>query len=85
MQPSMPRNAQMLGELVVPCAALDADLRFFTEELGMQLLMIFPAEAPHTAVVAGHGLRLRLTVGTPPSARVFLIRDTSRLGLDVKG
>jgi mannose-6-phosphate isomerase-like protein (cupin superfamily) len=48
------------AEMVLPCAELDATLGFFTGELGFRLEAIYPADAPAVAVIAGHGLRLRL-------------------------
>lgn len=44
----------------MPCADLDAELRFFTERLGMRVAAVFPADAPRETVIEGHGLRLRL-------------------------
>jgi mannose-6-phosphate isomerase-like protein (cupin superfamily) len=49
-----------LAQVVLPSRDLAASLAFFTERLGFQLNLIFPADAPHTAVVSGHGLTLRL-------------------------
>ena len=46
-------------EIVLPCTKLDATLAFLAG-LEFALETIFPAEAPAVAVVAGHGLRLRL-------------------------
>ena len=51
------------AEVVLPCAELEATLAFFTETLGFRLEAIFPADAPAVAVIAGHGLRLRLERG----------------------
>jgi quercetin dioxygenase-like cupin family protein len=48
------------AEIVLPCADLDRTLAFFTERLGFRVAAIFPADAPTVAVVAGHGLRIRL-------------------------
>jgi quercetin dioxygenase-like cupin family protein len=48
------------AEVVLPCADLEATLAFFTGRLGFELEAIFPADAPAVAVIAGHGLRLRL-------------------------
>jgi mannose-6-phosphate isomerase-like protein (cupin superfamily) len=47
------------AEMVLPCPEFDATLAFFTG-LGFQVETIFPADAPTVAVIAGHGLRLRL-------------------------
>ena len=48
------------AQLVVPCAKFNESLAFFTEELGFRVDMIFPADAPSTAVVSGCGIILRL-------------------------
>jgi len=48
------------AQMVVPCSDLNRTLEFYTETLGFRLEMIFPADAPHTAVVSGFGLNLRL-------------------------
>jgi mannose-6-phosphate isomerase-like protein (cupin superfamily) len=47
------------AEIVLPGGALDATLAFFVG-LGFRVETIFPADAPSVAVIAGHGLRLRL-------------------------
>jgi mannose-6-phosphate isomerase-like protein (cupin superfamily) len=51
------------AEVVLPCAELEDTLAFFRDRLGFQLQAIFPADAPAVAVLAGHGLRLRLERG----------------------
>jgi quercetin dioxygenase-like cupin family protein len=51
------------AEVVLPCADLDATLGFFTGRLGFTVEAIFPADSPAVAVVAGHGVRLRLVRG----------------------
>lgn len=48
------------AELVLPCAELDPTLAFFTARLGFRLEIISPADDPSAAVIAGHGLRIRL-------------------------
>src|SRR6185437_11468130 len=50
------------AEIVLPGAALEATLDFFAG-LGFRVETIFPADAPSVAVIAGHGLRLRLERG----------------------
>jgi quercetin dioxygenase-like cupin family protein len=62
------------AEVVLPCAELDATLAFFKDRLGFQLQAIFPADAPAVAVLAGHGLRLRLdceAAGAPGHIRLL--------------
>lgn len=52
------------AEVSLPSQDLAADLAFYTQELGFQLDMIFPADDPGVAVLSGHGLRLRLERGS---------------------
>ena len=62
------------AEVVLPCPQLETTLAFFCERLGFQLQAIFPADAPAVAVLAGHGLRLRLergVVGGPGQIRLL--------------
>jgi mannose-6-phosphate isomerase-like protein (cupin superfamily) len=56
------------AEVVLPCADLDGTLAFFTERLGFRLERIWPADDPAVAVIAGHGVRLRLDRGAGGSA-----------------
>ena len=44
---------------VLPCADIDDTVAFFSR-LGLRLEVILPADDPAVAIVAGHGLRLRL-------------------------
>ncbi len=39
---------------------LNEAIEFFTSRLGFRVDMIFPADAPHTAVISGQGITLRL-------------------------
>ncbi len=48
------------AQIIVPCRDLPAALDFFTGRLGFRLDLIFPADAPETAVITGHGVTLRL-------------------------
>lgn len=48
------------AQLVVSCSQFDATLSALTEELGFRVEVIFPADAPTTAVVSGFGVALRL-------------------------
>jgi quercetin dioxygenase-like cupin family protein len=52
--------AQSPNELELVCADLDAALDML-RGLGARLETIFPADAPHTAILTHHGTRLRLT------------------------
>ena len=66
-------NSELFGEIedkiqsaqiVLPCANLNKTLEFFTETLGFRVEMIFPADAPSTAVISGYGVTLRLESST---------------------
>lgn len=48
------------AQIVLPCADFNRSLEFFTERLGFRVEMIFPADAPSTAVISGYGATLRL-------------------------
>lgn len=48
------------AQIVLPCANFNESLEFFIERLGFRVEMIYPADAPSTAVVSGYGLTLRL-------------------------
>lgn len=61
------------------CVDLTAELQFWSRTLGLQLREIHPADDPRTAVVEGHGLRLRLRQGQGPSGpELELLSDDSR-------
>ena len=59
------------AEVVLPCAELDATLAFFTERLGFRIDAILPADDPDTAVLSGHGMRVRLARDAAGSAGVL--------------
>lgn len=61
------------AEIAVPTQDLRADLPFFTKVVGMRLEQIWPADNPAYAVVAGHGLRLRLEAGRVGPAAALTI------------
>lgn len=48
------------AEVVLSCSDLNANLTFFTEELGFGLVSILPADNPAQATLSGYGLRLFL-------------------------
>jgi quercetin dioxygenase-like cupin family protein len=73
----MPINPQIdfaAAQVVVPCRDLAAALELLTGRLGFRLDEIFPADAPATAALSGHGLTLRLETGDAP-ARLRLLCD----------
>ncbi len=51
------------AEVRLPSRDLRADLAFYGGSLGFRLESIFPADDPAVAVMAGHGLRIRLERG----------------------
>jgi quercetin dioxygenase-like cupin family protein len=65
------------AEVVLPCAELDATLEFFTARLGFRIERIWPADDPAVAVIAGHGVRLRLDRGAsgPPGSIHLRVHD----------
>ena len=67
-------SAVRSAEVVVPCSDLQATMDFFLERLGFRLEVIFPADAPSTAVISGHGVTLRLVLsGNVPAPRLRLL------------
>jgi quercetin dioxygenase-like cupin family protein len=62
------------AEVCLPTRALAEDIGFFSG-LGMRLERIHPADDPRVAVVAGHGLRLRLEAGEGPPGEVRILAD----------
>jgi quercetin dioxygenase-like cupin family protein len=56
--------AETLAEMLLPSKELREDIEFYTSVLGMRLDEIFPADDPRTAVISGHGLRVRLQTGS---------------------
>jgi quercetin dioxygenase-like cupin family protein len=63
--PVVPRSRSGVSTalVVVPCRPLQPTLEFFTKRLGFRVDAIFPADAPATAELSGHGLVLRLEPG----------------------
>jgi quercetin dioxygenase-like cupin family protein len=67
------------AEIIVPCSALQETLDFFVEKLRFRVDMIYPADAPSTAVISGHGVTLRLEPGTSQPPVLRLLCDLSEL------
>ncbi len=62
------------AEVVLSCQAMAETLSYFTEKLGFQVNMIFPADDPSEAVISAHGLRIRLrrdATGSPGKLRLI--------------
>lgn len=69
------------AQIVLPAAALDDTLAFFTGRLGFRVDAISPADSPAVAVISGHGLSIRLERdgrGAPGAIRL-LCRDPSAI------
>jgi quercetin dioxygenase-like cupin family protein len=72
------------AEVVLPCDELGPCLAFF-ERLGFRLEAIGPADDPSTALLDGHGLRIRLERGRGASPGPLLrlaCRDAAALAAD---
>ncbi len=71
------------AQIVLPCADFNRTLEFFTELLGFRVEMIFPADAPSTAVISGYGTTLRLE-SSPENQEITLrlLGDFSTLLFD---
>ena len=66
------------AEVVLPCDDLGANLAFFTDRLGFRVETIYPADEPSVAVIAAHGVRLRLQAGGRGAECVLRLRCTDR-------
>ncbi len=71
--PSHPRSdTALLAEVLLPSRDLAGDLALLTKEFGFRLEMIMPADDPSTAVLSGHGIRIRLKVcDAPPGTLIW--------------
>lgn len=68
------KNRIRSAQIVLPCANFNQTLEFFVERLGFRVEMIFPADAPSTAVISGYDVTLRLESSTenqPLTLRLF--------------
>lgn len=65
------------AEIILPARPFDATLAFFVDRLGFRVDAIFPADAPATASISGHGLRVRLDAKAEgePGALRLICRD----------
>ena len=63
------------AEVCLPSTTLAEDIGFFSKRLGMRLERIWPADDPRSAVLSGHGLRLRLQAGDGPAGNVRILAD----------
>jgi quercetin dioxygenase-like cupin family protein len=68
------------AEVVLPCTELDPALSFFIDRLGFRLESVSPADDPSSAVISGHGLRLRLERGASGAPGVLRLYCRDRAG-----
>jgi hypothetical protein len=81
MGPNRLTHAVRSAQVVVPCSDLAAAMDFFINRLGFRVDAIFPADAPSTAVISGHGVTLRLEQagGDIPAPTLRFLVDRSAL------
>ena len=48
------------AEIQIDCKDFAENLKFFTEDVGFSIELIFPADSPRSAILSGYGLRIRL-------------------------
>ena len=64
------------AQIVVATDRLAEDLSILLDRFGFRVDVIFPADAPATAIVSGHGVRLRLEAApTPTPILIHLVTD----------
>lgn len=71
------------AQVLLPADPLDPTLNFFTKRLGFRVDAIFPADAPSTAQLSGHGLTVRLQPPAPhlaPGALRLVCADPRAFG-----
>ncbi len=77
-----PISANHHAQVLVRCPDLNASIAFFTEQLGMAVDRIHPADSPREAVLSGHGVSLCLRVDgndSPHNPTLRLICDAHTL------
>jgi quercetin dioxygenase-like cupin family protein len=62
------------AEYVLPCTELGETLPYFLKKLAFRLDEIYPADDPSTAVISGHGIRLRLVRGQGGAPGTLILR-----------
>ncbi len=72
--------------VVAGTPAFDDDLSALTTEHGFRIDAIFPADAPSTAIVSGHGVRIRLErTAAPAPVRLHLLTDERSGSVELPG
>ena len=67
------------AQIIVPSSDLQPTLDFFVERLGFRVEAIFPADAPSTVVISGHGVILRFEQANGSLPTLRLLCDLSAL------
>ena len=63
---------------IISVPDLNDALDFFTARLGFRVDMIFPADTPHTAVISGQGLTLRLESEAEKTTPIEVVPDSQK-------
>ena len=74
------------AQIVVACAHFDETFAALTGELGFRVETIFPADAPTSAVISGHGVTMRLEAvsAAPVGSSVMLRLITHQPPLNIR-
>ncbi len=72
----------MTADVVLPCAELGPTMRYFLDELGFRVDVVFPADAPRVAVLSGHGTRIRLDPDAGGGPGILRLSGSDRTGSD---
>jgi len=75
------RDAHVDAHVVLATDHFDADFETLTAQYGFRVDAIFPADAPTTAIVSGHGVRLRLETSAAPRPLVIHLLSDARTGV----
>jgi len=74
------------AHVVVTTTRFADDLDALTGEHGFRVDAIYPADSPSTAIVSGHGVRLRLEAGDAPGpVRLHMITDDQHGAVELPG
>ena len=77
------QSAIQTAEIVIPCDNFENTLSFFANKLGFAVATIFPADNPSIGILTGHGIRIRLELGTERSSHTLRLNcDLSKVSFD---
>lgn len=79
---SSPETARNLRfQIPMACAELDSCMQFFIEKLEFRLESIYPSDSPHTVILFGHDVSIRLSINETSGVELLelLCRDGDRL------